>query len=159
MQTSRQLSLSWGTLSVNGTLKMRIAGGDGALTERRRFADIDRLARLPGIVHIRINDAHHAIIEQQRHIGIVDAAHAHQRRDAAAERGARDVANGLEIEQRMLAIDENEIMPSRLRDAGDIAGARQLHRHAERDLPGLHARFDRVDQPLCLRRHSLAKRP
>ncbi len=79
--------------------------------------------------------------------------------DAAAERGARDVADGFEIEQRMLAIDEDEIVPRRLGDAGDIARAREPHRHAERDLAGLHARLDRIDQLLRLRRHDLASRP
>ena len=134
---------------------MRITGGDRALAERGKFADVDRLARLRGRVHVRVDDAHHAVVEQQRHVGIVDAAHAHQRSNAATERGARDVADGLEIEQRMLAVDEDEIMPGRLGDARDIAGARQPHRHAERNLPGLHARLDRVHEPVRVRRHGV----
>ena len=87
------------------------------------------------------------------------AAHAHQRRDAAAERGARDVADGLEIEQRMLAVDKDEVVPCRLGNAGDIARARQPHRHAERDIACLHACLDRVNKPVRVRRHGLAYAP
>ena len=66
----------------------------------------------------------------------------------------RDVADGLEIEQRMLAIDEDEVVPGRLGDPRDIAGAREPHRHAERDLAGLHARLDRIHQLIRVRRHA-----
>src|ERR1700736_5503572 len=54
------------------------------------------------------------------------------------------MADGLEIEQRMLAIDENEVVAGGLGDARDVAGAPQPHRHAERDAAGLHLLLDRV---------------
>jgi hypothetical protein len=44
----------------------------------------------------------------------------------------------------MLAIDEQEIVAGRFGDASDVAGTAQTHGHAERDIAGLHAPFDRV---------------
>ena len=134
-------------------VKMRIAAGDRALADRRELADLDRLARLRRIVHVRIDNAHDAIVEQQRHVRIVDAAYPHQRRNAAGQRRAGDVADGLEIEQRMLAIDENEVVAGRLGDAGDVAGTAQPHRHAERDATGAHALQNRVHD--SIRGHQL----
>ena len=46
----------------------------------------------------------------------------------------------------MLHVDKNEIVTGGLGDAGDVAGARDAHIEAERDLAGLHPLLDRVRQ-------------
>jgi hypothetical protein len=65
------------------------------------------------------------------------------------------MTDGLEIEQRMLTIDKNKVVPGRLGNAGDIAGTPEPHRHSERNIAGLHARLHRVDESIRGRRHRL----
>jgi hypothetical protein len=65
---------------------------------------------------------------------------------AAAERGVGDVRDGLPGEDSVLAVDEDEVMAARLRDARDVARAGQTHVHAERYLAGLHHLFEGIRQ-------------
>ena len=84
------------------------------------------------------------MVQEQLHVLIVDASHTHQRRDAAAERRLRDVRDGLHGEDRVLTIDEDEIVAGRLRDPRDVARAREPHVHPERHLAGLHHCFQGI---------------
>ena len=47
-------------------------------------------------------------------------------------------------EQRVLAVDENEIVPAGLGNARDIDRAHRAHVHAERDLAGLEKLLERI---------------
>src|SRR5262249_61726810 len=54
-------------------------------------------------------------------------------------------------EDRVLSVDEDEVVAGRLRDARDIAGPREAHVHAERDPARLHHLFQwiREDRRVC----------
>jgi hypothetical protein len=80
------------------------------------------------------------------HVGIIDAAHAHQRGDADGERRVSDCRDGLEVEDRVLRVDEDEVVARRLGDARDIGRAAESHGHAERDAARLHDLLDGVGQ-------------
>ena len=117
----------------------------------RKLADIDRALRLFRSVDVWIDNAHRAVIKQQRHVGVIDPTHPHQRRDPAGHRRADNVADGLDIEKGMLAVDKDEVVAGRFGDAGDVAGSRKAHRHAERGAAGLHALTDWVCKFSCIR--------
>src|SRR5438445_693519 len=129
----------------------RVCARGGALSDRWKLGTSDRPARFGGGVDVRVDDAHHAVVQQHLHVLVVDALDASERRDAAAERGVRDVRDGLQAEDCVLAVDEDEVVAARLRDACDIARAREAHVHAERHLAGFHHLFQRIreDRRVC----------
>ena len=129
----------------------RVGARGGALSDRGKLGAGDRPARLGGGVDVRVDDAHHAVVQQHLHVLVVDAADTHEGRDAAPERGVGDVRDGLQGEDRVLAVDEDEVVAARLRDARDIARPPETHVHAERHLAGLHHLFQRIreDRRVC----------
>src|SRR5581483_8783156 len=135
------------TAAMASTLfEVRIAAAHRALSDGRKLASIDRTLGFLRRVDVGIDDAHRAVVEQERYVGIVDAADAHQWRDAARHCSTDNVADGLEVEQRVLAIDEEKVVARRFGDAGDIAGTPKPYRHAKCDVASLHTRLDRVGE-------------
>ena len=130
-------------------VEMRIPAHHRALADRRELAGLDRALRIGRSADIGKDDAGRAIVENERGVEVMAAPHPHQRRHSAAERCLRDVPDRLEREQRMLPVDEDEVVPGGLGDAGDIARARQPHDHAERHITRAHAFDDRVFQFCC----------
>ena len=74
--------------------------------------------------------------------GIVEARHPHQRGDTGADRRLGDVADGLQRIERMLRVDEDEVVAAGFGDADDLAGPRQAQHHSQCQLARLHA-FER----------------
>ena len=127
-------------------IEVGVEAGDRALADRRELAGIDSAPGLFGRIDVGKDDPGDAIVQHERDVGIIAAAGAHQHGGAAAEPDLRQVPDRLQREQRMLRVDEHEVMPARFGDADHVAGARQPHDHAERHRSGLHARLDRIDE-------------
>ena len=116
--------------------------GNTAPTERRPIggnlhSSTQRLASRRR-VDIGENDAGDAVVEQHRHVGVVGRAHADHRRDADREGRAGDVDDGLDVEDGVLAVDEQEVVVGRLGDANHIGRAHEAHREAHGSLACAH---------------------
>src|SRR5690606_3344649 len=90
------------------------------------------------------DEAENAGIEQPGDVGIVAAAHPDERRDAAAEGGLYDVPNGFKREQRVLGVDEEEIVTGFLRDTGNFSGLEIAHHQADGERTVLELRLGSV---------------
>jgi hypothetical protein len=99
---------------------VRVAAHDRSLSDWRKAADFNGAARLLDGVDVGVNDSSDAIVKEQGDIGIVDAAHPYEWRNADRECGLCDALNGFEIEDRVLAVDEQKVMPACLGNARDI---------------------------------------
>ena len=114
-----------------GEVEIGIAAGDAAAAERAEAHRIDGGPRILGGVHVRIDDAGDAVVEQRLH---VEVAHERTRAKGAtpsATRGLGDMADGLQVEQAVLDIDEQEVVPGGAGDAGDLGRAGHPHAEAE----------------------------
>ena len=127
-------------------IELREIGADRTAPDRRELAQLDGAARFGGRIDVGKDDAGDAVVEQHRDIGIVDAAHAHQRRHADGQGDIGDLRDRLDIEDRVLHVDEEEVVAGRLGDPRDLARARQPHAHAERGIAGLQTGFNGIDE-------------
>ena len=122
-------------------IEHRVTARDRALADRRELGATHRALRLVGGVDVGEHDAHDAVVQQHLRIRIVATAHARHRHHAAAQRCLRYVPGSLDRVQRMLAVDKNEIVASRLRNARDVSGTRDPRDHAQRNLVRLEKFF------------------
>ena len=104
----------------SGVVKVRVATAHRALANRGELGRVHCALRLLGVVHIGKHNACHAVVQVHRHIGVVDAAHPHLGGNAATQRHLGHVANGLEVEQRVLHIDEHKVVSRGFGNANDV---------------------------------------
>ena len=119
----------------------------GAPADRRELRGAGGATRLLGAVDVGHDDAGRADVEIERQVRIVAAAHAHDRRDAAAMRRLRNLADGLGREGGMLRVDEEKIVAGGGGDPGDLDGAGDAHDEAERKFVRLHPPLRGIDEP------------
>jgi hypothetical protein len=126
-------------------VEMRVAADDGTPADGREPADLDRMARLGGRGNVGINDAGRTVVEQQRDVGIVNATNTYQRCDAYGERRVRDPDDCFKVEDRVLPVDENEIVAGGLGNMGNVGRTPDANGNAEGHLSGAQFFLDRID--------------
>ena len=132
-------------------MQVRQPAGVRSLAERRKFGRSHHGPCLVRRAQVRSNNAERAAFEHARDVLRRVGGNAHERRDPDFERRYADLAASIEREARMFEVDIERVEAGGARDAGDLDGAHEPHRHRRDHLVPRQLLFDVVAQDFAYR--------